>query len=75
MLIRWKGKSSALHGLDWEVFEKSIRQDKKNSQSSIRLILSRGPGSLYVRELPKNQETFSILQAVAQTAVQEILSS
>ena len=75
MLIRWKGKSSALNGLDWEVFEKSIRQDKKNSQSSIRLILSHGPGSLYVRELPKNQETSSSLQAVAQTAVQEVLSS
>lgn len=75
MLTRWEGMSSALQGLDWEIFEKSIRQDKKNSQSSIRLILSHGPGSLYVRELPKNQETSSILQAVTQTAVQEILSS
>ena len=75
MLIRWKAKSTVLHGLDWEVFEKSIRQDKKNSQSSIRLILSHGPGSLYVRELPKNQETSSLLQAVTQTAVQEILAN
>lgn len=75
MLTRWEARSSALHGLDWEVFEKSIRQDKKNSQSSIRLILSQGPGSLYVREFPKNKETSSILQAVTQTAVQEILSS
>ena len=75
MLTRWEGKSSALQGLNWEIFDKSIRQDKKNSQSSIRLILSHGPGSLYVRELPKNQETSSILQDVTQTAVQEVLSS
>jgi 3-dehydroquinate synthase len=75
MLTRWEGKSSALHGLDWELFEKSIRQDKKNSPSSIRLILSHGPGSLYVRELPKNQETSHVLKAVTQTAVQEIQSS
>ncbi len=74
VLTRWESKSSALQGLDWEVFENAIRQDKKNSQSSIRLILSQGPGSLYVRELPKNQETSSILQAVTQAAVQEILS-
>jgi 3-dehydroquinate synthase len=75
MLTRWNSKSYALQGLDWDIFEKSIRQDKKNSPSSINLILSHGPGSLYVRELQKNQETSSILQAVAQTAVQEILSS
>ncbi len=75
ILAQWEGKLSALHLLDWEVFQKSIRQDKKNSQNSIRLILSHGPGSLYVGELPKNQETFSILQAVTQSAVQEILSS
>ena len=75
MLSRWEGMSSALHGLDWEVFKKSIGQDKKNSQSSIRLILSQGPGALYVRELPKNQETSHVLEAVTQNAVQEILSS
>ncbi len=74
ILTRWAGKLSALQGLNWEIFEKSIEQDKKNSRSSVRLILSHGPGSLYVRELPKNQETSSILQTVTQTAVQEILS-
>ena len=73
ILAKWPSRQTASGKIAWDVFEETIRQDKKNTDTSVRLILSNGAGALYVAELPKSVETFSMLTEVAVDSVEEVL--
>jgi 3-dehydroquinate synthetase len=75
MLAKWDNKHHSLEMLAWDVFEDTISLDKKNSDSSVRLIFSNGAGSLFVNELPKSVETFAMLTQVTRASVEEVLGS
>jgi len=75
LLANWTIRNKTLDYIDWSLFEVAIRQDKKNTEASIRLILARKAGALYVCELPKNQETLSRLRMVTHATIQELLAS
>jgi len=75
IMTKWPNKEPALGIIAWDVFEETIRQDKKNTDTSVRLILSNGAGALYVAELPKSVETFSMLTEVAVDSVEEVLGN
>jgi 3-dehydroquinate synthase len=72
ILAKWPNKEPALGKIAWNVFEDTIRHDKKNTNASVRLILSNGAGSLFVSELPKSEETFTMLTEVAVASVKEV---
>lgn len=75
ILAKWPNWQTALGMISWDVFEDTIRQDKKNSDTSVRLILSRGAGGLFVAEFPKSVETFTMLTEVAIDSVAEVLGN
>jgi 3-dehydroquinate synthase len=75
IMTKWPNKERALGMIAWDVFEETIRQDKKNTDTSLRLILSDGAGALYVAELPKSVETFSMLTEVTVDSVEEVLGN
>lgn len=72
-LAKWPSWRNSSGAIAWDVFEETIRRDKKNSDKSVKLILSNGAGALFIAELPKSVETFSMLTEVAVDSVEEVL--
>ena len=65
--------STALDRTNWEVFEKSLRSDKKNRSDSLRLILPGSDSALEIISLPLDASQLQTAQHSIQEAIEEIL--
>lgn len=66
--------AGALAATDWDVFRSSLRSDKKNTHSALRLVLPDGDESVSIRELPLNDEQIDVAQIALRTALEELVA-
>jgi 3-dehydroquinate synthase len=66
--------ASALAATDWDLFRASLRSDKKNSHSELRLILPMGNESVGVCELPLDDEQLEVAEVALRGALQEVVA-
>lgn len=66
--------SAALAVTDWDTFRASLRSDKKNSRSHLRLVLPAPEQSVRIHDLSLDDEQLTIAQNALHSALQEVVA-
>ena len=66
--------AAALAVTDWDVFRASLRSDKKNSRTALRLVLPAAEQSVRILDLPLDDEQLDIAQHALRSALQEVVA-
>ncbi|MHB1173440.1 MAG: 3-dehydroquinate synthase [Lacisediminihabitans sp.] len=59
---------------DWELFRRSLRADKKNSQHELRLVLPAADESVSIREFALDDKQLAVANAALKQALEEVLA-